>query len=172
MAIQSAINNMLGTAGTVSALGQHLGEQKKGVEEQNIANTLNAINQGQDIQKEVNTMNEAIDNTLKEEMEIKNEIGRQDQLASELTKPNYDNPTTQKREMTKYEREAAKIATAQDSLREKLKANIMQQELQNKQREFITKKAELYNSVVGDKAPKIETTINQSWLEKIKGGNK
>lgn len=162
MAIQGSINQMLGTLGTVSALGQHLSEQKKGVEEQNIANTLNAINQGQGIQQEVDTLNEAISNTLNEEQELKNEEGRLTQQASELTKPNYENPTTQKRQMTKYEREAAKIAEAQGNLREKLEANRIQQELQNKQREFITKKVEAYNSVVGDRAPKVDTTINQS----------
>lgn len=32
MAIQQSINNMLGTAGTVSTLGQHLAEQKKATE--------------------------------------------------------------------------------------------------------------------------------------------
>lgn len=40
MAIQSAINSMLGTAGTVAATTQHLMEQKKSVEKINEANDL------------------------------------------------------------------------------------------------------------------------------------
>ena len=40
MAIQSAINNMIGTAGTVAAIGQHLNTEKKQVEATKEANDI------------------------------------------------------------------------------------------------------------------------------------
>lgn len=52
MAIQSAINNMLGTAGTVAAVSEHLGQQKKANELAEISQTEASYNQAKDLIKE------------------------------------------------------------------------------------------------------------------------
>ena len=73
MAIQSAINNMLGTAGTVAAISEHIGKQKEANElsiearkSQDIKDEIAMIEKGQEIEKEKEQTVLKIDELAKE----------------------------------------------------------------------------------------------------------
>lgn len=76
MAIQSAINNMLGTAGTVAAISEHIGKQKEANElsvearkSQDIKDEISMIEKGQEIEKEKEQTVLRIDELAKEGIE-------------------------------------------------------------------------------------------------------
>ena len=181
MAVQSAINNMLGTMGTVSSLAQHLEEQKKSNELNLIKTADDLMQESSNIGKEAESLVQKTEGNLNASQENATRIA---ELESEnpLKNPSQSLMRDKSGKFMTREKSADMLRIANEKISQDQEAVQAQKHMLAARMQMYNKKLDIVKAIRKGVAPNLEENLTPRQLksvdsvkqevELLRGGNK